>query len=63
MRYLNHNFMANFMGGVNSKDVELTFDLWINEVSDLVIDSTDEVIALLNKTELQKRHLCTYFTG
>lgn len=42
--------MANFMGGVNSKDVELTFDLWINEVSDLVIDSTDEVIALLNKT-------------
>ena len=50
MRYVNHNFMSNFMGGVNSKDVELTFDLWINEVSDLVIDSTDEVIALLNKT-------------
>lgn len=52
--------MANFMGGVNSKDVELTFDLWINEVSDLVIDSTDEVIALLNKTGVKAEKTDSY---
>lgn len=60
MRYVNHNFMSNFMGGVNSKDVELTFDLWINEVSDLVIDSTDEVIALLNKTGVKAEKTDSY---
>lgn len=60
MRYVNHNFMSNFMGGVNAKDVELTFDLWINEVSDLVIDSTDEVIALLNKTGVKAEKTDSY---
>lgn len=52
--------MSNFMGGVNSKDVELTFDIWINEVSDLVIDSTDEVIALLNKTGVKAEKTDSY---
>ncbi len=53
MRYIHSNFVSNFMGAVNSKDVDLTLDIWVNEVSDLVIDATDEIISLLNKTGIK----------
>ncbi len=60
MRYVHSNFVSNFMGAVNSKDVDLTLDIWVNEVSDLVIDATDEVISLLNKTGVKAEKTDSY---
>jgi len=60
MRYDNHNFFSNFLGGVNSKDVDLTLDLWVNEVSNLIIDSNDEIISLLNKTGIKAEKTDSY---
>lgn len=60
MRYVNHNFFSNFLGGVNSNDAELTIDLWVNEVSNLIIDNTDEIISLLNKTGVKSDKTDSY---
>jgi hypothetical protein len=44
--------MSNFNGGVASGDVELTIDLWVNELSDLIVHSPEKVVDLLNKTKV-----------
>src|ERR1035437_7997068 len=52
MQYKHHDFMSNFNGGVASGDVELTIDLWVNELSDLIVHSPEKVVDLLNKTKV-----------
>lgn len=48
MQYINHDFYSNFEGGVKSGDTELTIDLWVNEVSDIIISDASKVVDLLN---------------
>jgi hypothetical protein len=49
---MNHDFLSNFDGSVDSGDVELSLDLWVNEISDLIVIDSDKVVALLNKTNV-----------
>jgi len=49
---MNHDFYSNFEGSVGSGDVELSLDLWVNEVSDLIVCDSKKVVDLLNKTNV-----------
>ena len=49
MQYLSHDFFSNFEGGVNSGDVEFTIDLWVNELSDILVSKPQKIVDLLNK--------------
>jgi hypothetical protein len=53
MQFLNHDFYSNFEGGVKSGDVDLTIDLWVNEVSDIIMSDAGKVISLLNKVGIK----------
>lgn len=53
MQFLNHDFYSNFEGGVKSGDVDLTIDLWVNEVSDIIMSDAGKVIDLLNKVGIK----------
>jgi len=53
MQFLNHDYYSNFEGAVKSGDVDLTLDLWVNEVSDLIMSDAGKVIDLLNKTGIK----------
>ena len=52
MQYMNHDFYSNFEGSVDSGDVELSLDLWVNEISDLIVNDSNKVVLLLNKTNV-----------
>lgn len=49
---MNHDFYSNFEGSVDSGDVELSLDLWVNELSDLIVFDNKKVVDLLNKTNV-----------
>lgn len=49
MQFLNHDYYSNFEGAIKSGDVDLTIDLWVNELSDLIMSDAGKVIDLLNK--------------
>ena len=53
MQFLNHDYYSNFEGAVKSGDVDLTIDLWVNEVSDLIMSEAGKVISLLNKVGIK----------
>ncbi len=53
MQFLNHDYYSNFEGAVKSGDVDLTIDLWVNEVSDLIMSDAGKVIDLLNKVGIK----------
>ncbi len=55
MQFLNHDFYSNFKGSVGAGDVEFSLDLWVNEVSDLVVTQTDKVIDLLDKVGISAK--------
>ena len=52
MQYPQHNFYSNFQGSVNSGDVEFTLNLWVNEISDIIVSETKKIVDLLNKTNV-----------
>ncbi len=53
MQFLNHDYYSNFEGAVKSGDVDLTIDLWVNEVSDIIMSDAGKVIDLLNKVGIK----------
>lgn len=53
MQFLNHDYYSNFEGAVKSGDVDLTIDLWVNEVSDIIMSDAGKVISLLNKVGIK----------
>jgi hypothetical protein len=52
---MNHDFLSNFDGSVDSGDVELSLDLWVNEISDLIVCDSKKVVDLLNKTNVPSK--------
>jgi len=55
MLYLEHDFYRNFSGGVNSGDNELVTDIIVNEISELIVYKTPELIDLLNTVGIRTK--------
>src|SRR5437016_1229781 len=52
MIYINQDFYSNFSGSMKSGDTEMTSDILVNEISDLVAFKDKDVIDLLNKVDI-----------
>ncbi len=53
MLYLDHDFFSNFNSGVESGDNGLVSDIIVNEISEIIVNKTADVIDLLNKVGIK----------
>jgi hypothetical protein len=53
MIYLNHDFYSNFSGGIKSGDTDMVANMFVNEMSDLVVYHHKKVINLLRKVQVK----------
>lgn len=52
MIYLNNDFTSNFAAGISAENNSLTIDLFANEISDLIVGNTVELVNTLKKAGL-----------
>ncbi len=52
MIYLHHDMYSNFTNGVKSEDLNMTTSILNNELSDLVVYNTKELVSALNKADI-----------
>lgn len=53
VRYSHHNFYSNFTSSVRVGDTDLTLDLMLNELTDLIVFKTKKLVEALNKAGIK----------
>lgn len=56
MMYLQHDFYSNFSKSLQSGDSQMTYDLLVDELSELIVHDHKKIFDLLHKVDVKVRH-------
>lgn len=58
-QFTHHDFYLNFTASIKAGDLDMTTDIFANEISDFIVFDTDKIIKALNKSDISIDKSCT----